>query len=123
MAKHKKFEEEKRKHRVTLNFTDKEWERISDRINNLEAKPSEYMRSLITRGYYRKIKYPRVSSQVMAQLSRTCGLLKDFYNRSGKVNADLTADVIGEIREVVLLIRKEIENVDRQTDTELEYPL
>jgi hypothetical protein len=115
-----KREEQKRKHRVTLNFTDKEWEAITDKINKLEAKPSDYMRALVTRGYYKKIKYPKVSSQAMAQLSRTGGLLKDFYNKSGKVNADLTADVIREIREVVALIKKEIENIDRQTDTQPE---
>jgi hypothetical protein len=120
MAVRKKRDEEKRKRRVTLNFTEKEWEIITDRINKLEAKPSDYMRSLVTRGYYRKIKYPKVSSQAMAQLSRVAGLLKDFYNRSGKVNADLTADAIREIREAVALIRKEIENLDRQADTEPE---
>jgi hypothetical protein len=118
MPPYAKRDEEKRKHRVTLNFTDREWGQITDRINELEAKPSEYMRTLITRGRYRKIKYPRVSSQAMALLSRTGGLLKDFYNRSGKINADLTADVIREIREAVTLIRREIENSDRQADTE-----
>jgi hypothetical protein len=46
MAAYTKRNEEKRKHRVTLNFTDKEWGLITDRINTLEAKPSAYMRKV-----------------------------------------------------------------------------
>jgi hypothetical protein len=116
----KKPEKEKRKCRVMLNFNDAEWKLICDRINQLEAKPSEYMRSMIAKGYYRQSKYPKTTTQAISLLSRAGWQLNECCNRSGGLNADLTAETVRDIKDLIAIVRKGITNHDRETDTEPE---
>jgi hypothetical protein len=116
MAPKKKEEQFKRKHKVQLYFDDYEWGVIKEKHKLLNIRLNLYLRTLCVRGYYRQSKYPKVTAEAIAQLSRMGGLFKEYFKESGGKHADLTAGIIQEIRELIKTISTEAHD-DRKTDT------
>ena len=100
-----------------LNFDEYEWNKITEKHKSLNVPMNVYLRTLCLRGFFKQSKYPKDLADSMSQLSRMGGLLKEFFNQTGGQHADLTAEILFDIRELISQIKKKVQEDDRETDT------
>jgi hypothetical protein len=117
MARPKQKDELKRSHKVTLMYTEAEYNEISGSAGEVGVTLSTYIRSKSLQGYVRVPKYAKIDSRSIGELSRLGGLLKKYYTDTGGEHRDKTGAILDDMASLVKTLSREMSD-DRQAHTE-----
>jgi hypothetical protein len=112
MARPKQREELKRSHKVTLMYTENEYDEISGKAKEAGITLSTYIRSKSLYGHVHVPKYAKIDSASVRELSRLGGLLKHHFNVTRGEHKDKTGEILRDISAIILEVKKSLD--DRQ---------
>jgi hypothetical protein len=115
MVRPKQTEELKRSRKVTLMYTESEYEEIADNAKDAGITLSTYIRSKSLYGYVHVSKYAHIDTASIRELSRLGGLLKKYYTDTGGDNKDKTSAILDDISSIVNNVKKCLEDEKEKT--------
>jgi adenine/guanine phosphoribosyltransferase-like PRPP-binding protein len=110
MARPKKKTELKRTRKVTLMYTEDEYDEISGNAHDAGITLSTFIRSKSLLGYVRIPKYAKIDSTSIAELSKLGGFMKKYYTDTGGENKEKTAAILDDIAGIVMRLRMELDD-------------
>jgi hypothetical protein len=113
MARPRQKEELKHSHKVTLMYTEGEYEEISGKAKEAGITLSTYIRSKSLYGHVYVPKYAKIDSASVRELSRLGGLLKHHFNVTRGEHKDKTGEILKDISFIISEIRRGLD--DRKT--------
>jgi hypothetical protein len=117
MARPKRKPEEIRQYHVGVRLDKSEHEKIAAESEAMGVTISAYVRAKAMRGCLRIPKYAKVDTANMNQLSKLGGLLNKVHVESGGAYRRQTAEILEDIRGVILEIGKGLAD-DREAHSE-----
>lgn len=115
MARPRQDKERKRSRKVSLMYTESEYDEIEANAQETETTVSAFIRARSLRGPVHVPKYAMVDSRAIGELSRLGGLLKAYFNVTGGEHAGQTAAILRDMAAVVLTVKRRLD--DRETHT------
>ncbi len=103
MPRPKLTDTEKKERRVTVRFRPSELSELTEQAEVCGLSVSEFLRR---RSLGRRV-IPAADIRMIAELRRTAGLVKHFFNETGGVYRDKTAAILDELREVIVRVARQ----------------
>lgn len=94
MSRPKLRDTEKKEKRVTVRFRSGEMEELTEQAGVCGLSVSEFVRR---RSLGRRV-VPTVDLRMIAELRRIGGLMKHYFNETGGLHGDKTAEILDELR-------------------------
>ena len=109
MARPKHSPEARRSYHIGVRFSAPEYAKIRGESEKIGVTLSSYIRAKALRGYIHVPKCAKIDNEHMGQLSRLGGLLKKLHNENGGIHWFRTAEILDEIKAILVTIRNRLE--------------
>ncbi len=109
MPRPKHAPESRRDHHIGVRFAAPEYEKVRAEAERIGVTLSGYIRAKTIHGHLRIPKYARIDAQAISLLSKLGGLLKMVHTESGGAYSGKTAEILDEIKAILVTIRSRLE--------------
>ena len=112
MARPKRLPEARRDYHIGVRFSASEYEKITGESEELGVTLSSYIRSKALNGTLRIPKHAKADTNALNQLSKIGGFINKIHTESGGAYRVQTAELIEDMRRVVLEIEQSMNHVE-----------